>query len=450
MYLSVSKCDVQFRKERCLALIIRDCTAFHDLSVLEEKYRRIFLASVVHDIRTPIQGILGVLDSLDTDLRTREEKEYLSVGRSTCNLLTFLTHDIMDLGQIEAGKFSVNKSAFSPAEAARDCMSSLSFSYRAKGIKLELNLNGEKQFEDEAMRRHSMISTSGVVVVYSDRDRYMQILMNLLGNALKFTSNMGLVRVSIWEDRIKDVLTTSVRDTGIGIRAQDLPNLFQLFGKLQSSASLNPRGVGLGLTICKKLAEALGGEISVDSKFGAGSTFTFTIKEDREDCEFDAEAEGETQMSEVLLRRPGRAFPPIHPWSSRECQQQQLQLRASSPDPRAAKEGPTICECPKMLVVDDNPNNLFVLRGYARNFSIVVDEVRLFYSFSVGIRRGRRHREDRAAGQEQVLSSLCRCSHGSQHAGDGRDAGGESAEGKDQGGEDPGAKRGGADRGRAF
>ncbi len=264
-HFTIKCCEVQFKTERCDAILIHDHTALYELSKLDEKYTKIFLASIVHDIRTPIQGIMGVLDSLDTEGRTQDEKQYIGIGKSVCKLLTFLTYDITDLGQIEAGRFSLNYAAFSPVNAVKECMGTLSFSYSAKRLGLDLATN----------------NFSGMI--YSDEHRYMQILMNLLGNAMKFTIS-GRVTVTLTRDMLNDLLLTEVSDTGVGIREEDLPHLFKMFGKLQSSAAINPHGVGLGLTICKMLSEALGGYILVRSQFGRGSSFVFAVRARSGEC----------------------------------------------------------------------------------------------------------------------------------------------------------------------
>ncbi len=257
---AIKQYEVQFIKELCTAVVIDDHTSMHELAELSEKYRKILLASVVHDIRTPIQGILGALEQLDTPQRTEEEKGFIELGRNTCHLLEFLTYDITDLGQLEAGRLQANQKAFSALAAAQDCVTTLSFAYEHKGIHLNLRKLGE----DEMM-------------AYSDRHRYMQIMINLLGNALKFTIK-GSVTVTLSADLDRDLIVTEVRDNGIGIKEEEIPCMFKLFGKLASGASLNPNGVGLGLTICKRLSEALGGSISVQSRYGEGSTFTFSVK----------------------------------------------------------------------------------------------------------------------------------------------------------------------------
>ncbi|MDR3547321.1 MAG: hybrid sensor histidine kinase/response regulator [Candidatus Pacebacteria bacterium] len=352
---AVKQYEVEFRKELCTAVVIEDHTSVHELAELSEKYRKILLASVVHDIRTPIQGILGAFDSLDTPKRSKEEQQYIEIGRNTCKLLTFLTYDITDMGQLEAGKFRLNIGTFSAMEAAQDCISSLNFAYSRRGLKLELR--------DES---------NGNVMAHSDRHRYMQILMNLLGNALKFTRE-GSVTVTLTADREHDLLITDVKDTGIGIRTEEIPHMFKLFGKLESGASLNPNGVGLGLAICKRLSEALGGKIAVNSTFGQGSVFTFSILANTVNCEFglsfDAGADPQ-QNDQCELQRDQRLFAVHSSKSKSDVRYSTVRLGETREETKVKR-----CECAKILIVDDNPNNVFILKGFAESVQVLSEEV---------------------------------------------------------------------------
>lgn len=253
---AIKQYAMQFKKEMCTAVVIDDRTSLNEA----EKYRRILLASVVHDIRTPIQGILGAFENLLATQRDSKDLEHIEIGKNTCKLLTLLTYDITDMGQMEAGKLRIKSEAFSVWGVANECVSMLNFAYTEKGLKLNLVREGDSPMP-----------------VYSDKLRYTQILINLLGNALKFTTK-GSVTITLSTNAAQDLIATKVRDTGIGIKTEELPHMFKLFGKLQSGASLNPNGVGLGLSICKKLAEALGGNISVHSVYGEGTEFTFSIR----------------------------------------------------------------------------------------------------------------------------------------------------------------------------
>ena len=257
--LSVKAIQTSWNKETCKIILMHDQTPFNNLVRLEEKYQRIYLASVVHDIRTPIQGVLGMLEMLDTPEANAEVRQAIQVGKDTCRLLIFLTHDITDLGQLAASKLQIRHDPFRPSEVVEECMRLLAFSFEKKRLKL------------------SKLASHEEIFAYTDKHRYMQIVLNLLGNALKFTM-AGSVTVRLEYDKASDTLLTQVIDTGIGIKEEDLDKLFKLFGRIETSSSLNPQGVGLGLTICKKLAEAMGGNIRVESRYGQGSSFTFVIK----------------------------------------------------------------------------------------------------------------------------------------------------------------------------
>ena len=257
---SIKLLKTKFQGKSCKTVILQDVTAFDKLVKLDEKYQKLYVASIVHDIRTPLNGIMGMLEMLRGEHNPEDEKLYLSVAMMTCKLLLFLTHDITDYSQMEANKFKANNTKVNVREVVEETMQLLAFN-----------------FEKKKIARTSEISDSVPRNVCIDKNRYMQILLNLLGNALKFTFQ-GHVKITVDYDSHNDILITAVRDTGIGIREEELPRLFKMFGKLESGEAHNPQGVGFGLAICKRLSESLGGYISVMSKFGFGSTFTFGVK----------------------------------------------------------------------------------------------------------------------------------------------------------------------------
>eukprot|EP01022_Parablepharisma_sp_SALTPOND_P018661 TRINITY_DN3085_c0_g1_i4.p1 TRINITY_DN3085_c0_g1~~TRINITY_DN3085_c0_g1_i4.p1 ORF type:complete len:563 (+),score=60.44 TRINITY_DN3085_c0_g1_i4:1464-3152(+) len=257
---TVKLLKTKFQGKGRKTIILQDVSAYHKLVQLDEKYQKLYVASIVHDIRTPLNGIMGMLEMLKGTHKTKEEEVYLSVAMKTCKLLLFLTHDITDYSQLEANKFKANNAKVNVKALLDETLQLLTFNFEKKRIQL-----------------FSEISEITPKYVYIDKNRYMQILLNLLGNALKFTFK-GHVKISVDYDSYNDILITSVRDTGIGIKEEELPRLFKLFGKLESSEMHNPQGVGFGLAICKRLSESLGGYISVASKVGLGSTFTFGIK----------------------------------------------------------------------------------------------------------------------------------------------------------------------------
>jgi len=259
MYFRLRHASIIFRGLDSIAIILQDETAFEELKKLDEKYQRLYLASVVHDIRTPIHGILGMLEFIEAHCQNEEVKHHIIVARNTAHLLIFLTKDITDYSQIEAKTIAINRAYFSPSEAISECLQLLENVVR-KNLKLI-------KFIDDNVPHE----------IFSDKTRYMQILINLIGNAIKFTPK-GEVSVYVRYNELTDILVTQVRDTGVGFKNEDKPKLFKMFSKIERNAEINPTGVGLGLSICKKLSILLGGDIDAESKLDVGSTFTFTIK----------------------------------------------------------------------------------------------------------------------------------------------------------------------------
>ncbi|MDR3548981.1 MAG: HAMP domain-containing sensor histidine kinase [Candidatus Pacebacteria bacterium] len=262
-YFTLRHSSITFQSLPSTAVILQDQTSYEQLKCLDEKYQRLYLASVVHDIRTPLNGILGMLDVIEQTCgeSTRAViSQYINVAKCSAKLLLFLTYDITDFSQIEANVITIVHESFSPCDVINESIQLLGFAFQRKGIQLV-----------------NTVEANVPATVVSDRNRYMQILLNLLGNALKFTFK-GAVKTSLRYQPANDLLVTSVEDSGIGIKEEDMPRLFRIFGKIRESSELNPTGVGLGLTICKKLSERMGGETTVESYFGRGSTFTFSIR----------------------------------------------------------------------------------------------------------------------------------------------------------------------------
>ncbi|MDR3548919.1 MAG: HAMP domain-containing sensor histidine kinase [Candidatus Pacebacteria bacterium] len=251
---------LKFQGRTCKALILQDFSAYDKLNTLDDKYQKLYVASIVHDIRTPLNSIMGMLEMLNDANKLPNEKLYLAVAIRACKLLLFLTNDITDYSQLEAQKFRPNNFKTAIRDAVGEATQLLAFN-----------------FEKKKIHQITEISDSVPKYVCIDKNRYLQILLNLLGNALKFTFQ-GQVKINLDHDSMNDILITSVRDTGIGIKPEDISKLFKLFGKLEVSQAQNPQGVGFGLAISKRLAESMDGYINVISKVGYGSTFTFGIK----------------------------------------------------------------------------------------------------------------------------------------------------------------------------
>ena len=257
--------STKFQTKKCKALILQDQTDFERLRLLDEKYKKLYVATIAHDIRTPLNGIIGMLDMMDDIKKSKEGEMFLSVAKKTSKLLLFLTYDITDFSQLEANRFVANNTETNMRDVLDEVSQLFSFSFEKKNLESKV-----------------IISENVPKVIIIDKNRYMQILLNIIGNALKFTCK-GRIDVFLGYDEKNDIIETSVKDTGIGIDDKELPQLFRLFGKLEKDGKLNPQGVGFGLAICKKLSKSLGGYIKVESAVGVGSTFTFGIKANLED-----------------------------------------------------------------------------------------------------------------------------------------------------------------------
>jgi signal transduction histidine kinase/CheY-like chemotaxis protein len=215
-----------------------------------------FLATMSHEIRTPMNGVIGMISLLEDTSLTGEQKHYVDTISQSGKALLSLIDDILDFSKLEAGRVEIERRAFSPVAIVENVLDILEPLASGKGLRMEMDLCGD---------------LSGAFL--GDPTRLRQILLNLVGNAIKFTpAGRVLIRLTALSP---DRLRFEVYDTGIGIAAKNRERLFQVFGQVDASITRKFGGAGLGLAICKRMVETMGGIIDFESWEGSGSRFWF-------------------------------------------------------------------------------------------------------------------------------------------------------------------------------
>ncbi len=224
-----------------------------------DRLKSAFLATMSHELRTPLNSIIGftgiLLQALAGPLNAEQEKQ-LGMVRESAHHLLALINDVLDISKIEAGQMEIHCTPFDMCQAIEESIKALTVEAERKSLIIETQV------------------ALDVGRIDSDRRRVEQILINLISNAVKFTET-GTIQIAC--RRHGDRLVTSVKDTGPGIKPEDMGDLFKPFRQIDTGFDRRYEGTGLGLSICQRLVTILGGEIWVESEWGTGSTFTFTL-----------------------------------------------------------------------------------------------------------------------------------------------------------------------------
>ncbi len=303
--------------------------------------KSVFLANMSHEIRTPMNGVVGMCQLLLHSDLTAAQRDLAETLASSSEALLSLLNDILDVSKIEAGRLELENTSFSLEDLVHSTIRLFGAKAREKGLDLRVDLN-----------------SSACGTFMGDPARLRQVLMNLISNAIKFThqGEVALQVRRVGDEGSVERLEFLFRDTGIGIDSADLTRLFSPFTQADSSISRRFGGTGLGLTICKRLVERMGGSIDVSSAVGSGSVFTVQIPFPR--------SQPPTENGEVTLVSPEAAHGRAADFVTHEA-----------PCRRDTQAALTSSQFPLMraLVAEDNPVNQKVATLYLERLGFQVD-----------------------------------------------------------------------------
>ena len=290
-----------------------------------ENARDIFLANMSHELRTPINTILGLNELILRETQEEAVKEYARDIRQAGNILLALVSDILDFSKLEADKMELTEGIYDVSSLLNDLINSISLQQRRKKLDLVLKIAQDIPYK-----------------LFGDEIHIRQIIGNLLSNAVRYTEKGRITLHLSWKEVSKDVIEifVIVKDTGIGIKEEDIPKLFRAFQRMDSTVRSKDDRTGLGLAITQRLIEMMGGKLEVQSVYGKGSAFSFKI------------------LQKVVDREPLGDFEKQYRESLRSIEDYHEKF---------------IAPMGRILIVDDNAMNLAVAQGLLKGTRLQID-----------------------------------------------------------------------------